>query len=177
MAYFTSFSLIAGAVAVFNGASRFLARLCSKTKSKFINPANNFPANNFRRETSFWLDNKGIYVPVGVIALLCVRTSSSSEKCNIRSRHGVIIGIIEYASSRTGDPADEDAAAKQVQCTLVQPAVGAPQCVCQCVCQCVDGCIAQAVDQDDPSILEAATTRNNAMWPVFVIFNLNRLNS
>jgi hypothetical protein len=78
--------------------------------------------------------------------------------------------MIEYASTRTGDPADVDAAAKQVQllpCSLLYTR--------RCVC--CDGCGSQAVEQDDPSILDAATARNNAMWPVFIIANLNRLNS
>jgi hypothetical protein len=78
--------------------------------------------------------------------------------------------MIEYASTRTGDPADIDAAAKQVQllpCSLLYTR--------RCVC--CDGCGSQAAEQDDPSILDAATARNNAMWPVFIIANLNRLNS
>ena len=95
--------------------------------------------------------------------------------------------MIEYASTRTGDPADVDTAAKQVQCSSSPAAGGVPAAVCVCVCVrggvytalCVltNGFWSQAVEQDDPSILEAATARNNQMWPVFIIANLNRLNS
>jgi hypothetical protein len=72
---------------------------------------------------------------------------------------------------------------------LLQQAVYPPLCVCGGVCGGVRGgvytalCVltngfwSQAVEQDDPSILEAATARNNQMWPVFIIANLNRLNS
>ena len=39
--------------------------------------------------------------------------------------HGAVLGVIEWASQRTGDPADEDAAAKQVR-------MMAASCVIQC---------------------------------------------
>ena len=77
-----------------------------------------------------------------------------------------MLGFVELASERTGDPADEDAAAKQVAHITAQLVV------LQRLTR-----VAQAVEQDDPSILEAATLRNNAMWPEFIISNLNRLNS
>jgi hypothetical protein len=181
MAFFTSLSLLAGGGAIIHGIYRRGTTLPQHNRALSVTTPPQYDPCDC---------SSGAPHPFGsaILTFTCLLPSSPSctpdslpevSNCNTLRSHGAMLGIIELASERVGDPADEDAAAKQVPHTLrlymtLRLHMTLRLYMRGALCLSVG---AQAAEQGEPSILDAAVARNRAIWPEFIVANLNRLNS